>query len=147
MNARADFALEKPDGTPTLQVEVKGRRPTSTEWARQYRRNLAAHAVLSPASYFLLASPDKFFLWRPDLVNLDADPDYVIDAKDLLEPYFERLGKNSTTLSGAGLELLVSNWLSEILNNPDPNLAPLWLRDSGLLNALLGTRLRQEWNG
>jgi hypothetical protein len=92
----------------------------------------------------MLAAPDKFYLWSPQNRIPDSAPDYVADAKPLLRPYFERMGSSAGSVSSQSLELFVYAWLSEVLSNRDPGSIPDWVRDSGLLDAIRGARLRRQ---
>lgn len=92
-----------------LAVEVKNKLGTSSDWAAQLRRNILAHGTYSFPPYFLLALPDRFYLWNesqkpPEL----SEPTYSIDARPILQPYFEQVGVEFGKLSGESFELLVA---------------------------------------
>src|SRR5437867_10557439 len=93
MPYRADVAAFTSTGSLPLAVELKGRLNASPEWATQMRRNLLAHGVVTQAKYFLLAMPDRFYLWRGTANDLaETPPTYQIDPKNLLAPYFNAAG-------------------------------------------------------
>jgi hypothetical protein len=142
MSTQPDFSIERPGGTTTLLVEVKGQSPSSREWASKFRQYFVAHGAIPADSYFLLAAPDSFYLWSPRNGRTDLSPDFVADSRPLLEPYLKRLGPSARPISEQTLELFVYAWLSEVLNNPDPRQAPDWIQASGLLGAIQGARLR-----
>ena len=55
------------------------------------RRNMLAHGVVPNSRFFLLALPDRLYLWKdvgntPDLV----EPTYEVDATPFFEPYYAR---------------------------------------------------------
>src|SRR5687767_14768726 len=91
MNARPDFVIRTQDDQILLIVEAKKRINASAEWAAQMRHNLIAHGALPPAPYFLLALPDKFFLWKQQQTSQMVLPDYEFDADEALRPYLESL--------------------------------------------------------
>ncbi len=142
MSTQPDFTVERADGTPTLVVEVKGRSATSDEWASQFRRNLLRHDDMPKGTYFLLACTDTFYLWGPKNGGAETSPDFVADARPLLQPYFDSLGPTSESSSGSSLKLFVYGWLSELVNAPGPEHVPSWMKDSGLFDVVKGARLR-----
>lgn len=135
-----DIAVYNPDGELQLVVEVKNRPHASAEWVAHLRRNLLAHAFIPPSPYFLLALPDFFYLWK-DAASLDilATPDFQISAPEVLAPYLN-FPLSLNDLSHAGLELLMTAWLEDIIHAElqrdatGPNLQ--WLFDSGLYEAI-----------
>jgi hypothetical protein len=98
-------------------------------------------------AWFLLASPDRFYLWKPGASATEpVPPDFEADARDILRPYLAQLGEASRNLSEQSWEVLVSAWLSELLKNPPtPDEAPDFIRTSGLLEEIRGKRLQQEY--
>ena len=138
---RVDIAVYNPDGKLQLVVEVKNRPHASDEWVAHLRRNLLAHAFIPPSPYFLLALPDFFYLWK-DAVSLDIltkPPDYRISASEVLATYLN-FSQSLNDLSHAGLELLMTAWLEDIIHAElqrdavGPSLQ--WLFDSGLYEAI-----------
>jgi hypothetical protein len=87
--------------------------------------------------------PDRFYLWT------DADdqpqqngPDYIIDARPILKPYFERAGVSDDHISSRSLELIIAAWLAEIMQDvnahSETDASQQWLIDSGLYEAIAG---------
>jgi hypothetical protein len=138
-----DLAAYDRSGQVTVLVQIKTKLGASREWAERFRRNIVAHGRLPPARFFLLVLPDRFFLWEG---AAEAPEEY--DAGPVLRPYFERAGVTLGAISGAGFELLVSSWLSDVLHAdraPDSSdKVPKWLTASGLLDAIKGGYLRHE---
>jgi len=145
---RADIAVYSPDGDLRLAVEVKARPGASRAWAASTLRNLLAHEALPKVPYFMLALPDRFYLWKSprfapygghDLRD-GIEPDYEIDTARALSHYLDGVRTPLHHLSGQGLELLVASWLSELMNSEltretaPPDLR--WLFDSGLYDAI-----------
>lgn len=138
MSRQADIAVYAPNGRILLVAEVKTKLGASAEWAAQMRQNLLMHAAIPNAPFFLLAFPDRFYLWKDG--KLDAAPilpDYDIETVDLLASYIDRLGIPLATLSEPSLEMLVTAWLHDLVHvdflQRD---AHAWLFDSGLYEAL-----------
>src|SRR5437899_2489057 len=87
----ADITVFDDSGQTVLIVEVKARTGTSKQWAAMYRRNLIAHGFLRKVPYFLIATPDHFYVWKnPPEASVAVEPDYEVDATELLEPYYKR---------------------------------------------------------
>ena len=142
-----DLLIKNSEGQPTLIVEVKGRINTSSQWAAQLRRNILAHGILPKAPYFLLAFPDKFYLWTDSQVDLnEREPNYIIDARPILEPYLKKSGVTVDRIRDESLELIVASWLGEIIHfdklPADLNESQPWLIDSGLYADLVGGTIK-----
>ena len=94
--------------------------------------------------------PDKIYLWAGQEVRLDeSEPTYIIDARPIFQPYFEKAGiKSEQKISGESLELIFSTWLTNIIyskNIPDgADESQRWLIDSGLYAAIAIGSLRHE---
>lgn len=141
-----DIVVYDKTGQLVLVVEVKTRRGVSDAWAAEMRRNLLAHGA-TQAPYFVLALPDRFYLWvdkQPlELVN----PDYVVDPLPFLKPY---LGTPvvSEYLSETGFEMVVEAWLTSLMWTDElpQDIAESsgWLIESGLFNALREGHLASE---
>jgi hypothetical protein len=144
-----DFSIDNRDGQLVLAVNVKRRINASPDWAAQYRHNILAHGTLPKAPYLLMVFPDKFYLWTPAQAQLDqSEPTYAIDARPILDPYFQRAGVSAAQISGSSLELIVNAWLGEILYSdqfPETfDSSQQWLVESGLYAALVGGRFERE---
>lgn len=127
-----DFVVRSPDNRALLVVEAKNRLNTSADWAAKLRRNLAAQGALPDAPYFLLALPDRFYLWTQQSASLQAVPaDYVFEAETVLRPYLDSLKSPLHDLSPASFELLVRLWLEDLVRDGDQE-HPRWLHSSGL---------------
>ena len=152
MGYPADIAAYNNAGKVVLIVEVKSRRGTSTDWAAKTRHNILAHSSALSVPFFLLALPDRFYLWKStgsEIIKEDEPPTFEVDALPLLNPYYKQLGRTTAeSLSGGGFELIVVSWLTEILRAND--LSDLseqnrrWLQESGLYQVLRGARLAVE---
>lgn len=131
MDAGADFIVRSPDDRVVLVVEAKRRTNASREWAAQMRRNLSAYGVVRDAPYFLLALPDKFFLWKHPPALQAVPPDYEFDARPALRPYLELLRYPVEELSPASFESIVRLWLEDLVREDGGNGAR-WLHATGL---------------
>ncbi len=147
--SRSDITVFDRHGQMALMAEVKALSGTSKEWAAQYRSNLAADHFVPKVPFFLIATRDRFYLWKnPPDTGIVIDPDYEIDPKELLDQYFKRSNLDSQTVMGAAFELIVCSWLSELQRGIVANGAVephnRWLKESGLLETLRGGRLVLE---
>ncbi|MEJ6481084.1 hypothetical protein N0Y54_07015 [Nostoc punctiforme UO1] len=144
-----DLSVDNRNGQLTLVVEVKSKLNASPEWAARLRRNMLAHGIFPMAPYFLMVFPDRFYLWTNADVRLDqSEPTYIIDARPILNRYFERAGVKADQISGQSLELIVASWLGEIIHSEkspeDINESQQWLIDSGLYAALAGGKFDRK---
>jgi hypothetical protein len=126
-----DFIVRTPDERIVLAVEAKRRTNASPEWAAQMRRNLSVHGVLPETPYFLLALPDKFYLWKCAPAQEAVPPDFEFDAADALRPYLDLLHRPIDELSPAGFESIVWFWLEDLVRENGSGQSA-WLRTSGL---------------
>jgi hypothetical protein len=136
-----DIAVYGPDGRLQLIVEINSQLGTDLEWAARYRRNLIVNAVVPITPFFLVAAPDRFYLWRqePFLSNI-VPPDFEIDPGSVLAPYIDEAVRLSGRLGNSSLQLAVSAWLSDIVlphtdDAPD-NPVPQQFIDAGLFHAI-----------
>ena len=140
MTARAsaiDFIAYDREGRIVLLAEAKTTRGASDQWAARLRRNMLSHGVLPWAKYFLIATPERLYLWkqeRPD--PSEVAPDFTIDATKEFQPWSsEMLRRLHLDLSDIGPEafrLLVLTWLTDIArsdNGPDRDVSPPWLSE------------------
>ncbi len=111
------------------------------------RRNLFAHSVVPKSPYFLLALPDRFYLWKNTSPAVDIKPpDYTANSKPVLESYIG--ASYLDTLSEYGLQMIIKSWLNKLVNanltketaRPDE----MWLFDSGLYNAIRHGYIKAE---
>jgi hypothetical protein len=149
MNTRWDLAVYNHDEQLVLVVEIKNILSAGPVWAGQLRRNILAHGVYPNAPYFLMAFRDQFYLWTQSNKNINQTmPDYVIDARPILQPYLAQAGVALDQISGQSLELVIVSWLGEMINaNTTPDQlaeSERWLVDSGLLSAIAGGRFEHE---
>jgi hypothetical protein len=149
MSTRWDLAGYDKGNNLILVVEAKTKLGASPDWAAQLRRNIFAHGVYPNAPYFLMAFPDKFYLWvnTQDTRSIEQ-PTYEIDARPLLQPYFDEVGISPDQITGSSFELILAAWLNKIiqLNDHPENISTTeqWLLDSGLYHALTGGSLDYE---
>lgn len=148
MNGSTDILVRDSQGNPIAAVEIKNRRPLTPEAAITLRRNLIAHGLLPAAPYFMVVSQDIGYLWLEragDSANPLAPPRLAFPMSPVIDRYLlERdLGES---IGGAGLELLVLQWLLDLSSLPqsaasEPEQA---LDATGLLDALRGATVEAE---
>lgn len=143
----ADIIAYNLKGQPTLTVEVKNKSKTTTDWATQLRRNILSHGALPDSKYFLLALPDKFYLWKDSFEKLNAKPDYVENPKPFLSKYYSKPWDTVKLLSEDSFEMIISSWLRDLIHSDIDNddiKRQKWLVDSGLYKSLKGGYLMLE---
>lgn len=143
---RVDLAVYDRFQRLILTVEAKKKSGVSAKWAAQTRRNLVVHGFYPLASYFLLATPEKFFLWTKERNNLEETmPNYIENAELLLKPHLEELGFNLREIDGYIFEQVVAHWLKYDVMYPLENVTkPKWLVESGLSKEIFRGNLSLE---
>src|SRR5262249_12562414 len=125
------------ENNPVFAIEVKIKRGTNAEWAAYAHQTMLTYGQISDAQYFLLALPDRFYLWTDQPQNNLEPPTYVIDPLAFLAPYFEKAGVTPENITEMGFRLLILLWLNELIRVDEPSkMAERWLIDSGLLDTL-----------
>ena len=149
MNSVADLAVYNSRGELKAVIDVKGRYGKTGEWATHTRRNMAAHGHVPDVDYFIIATPERLFLWKesgaePGLVP----PTYEADIRAELAPYYEDTHLDINKISGPALEMLIQTWLTDMIwpdvfgyKHQSP---PNWVNESGLLNAVENGRIEFE---
>jgi hypothetical protein len=141
-----DISAYDSDGQLTLVAEVKNKLCTNRQWAARVRQNLLEHEWLPSARFFLLALPDRFYLWRDVPKNSGAvDPTYEFDPAPLLKPYYDPMRSGAHRPSSVAFELMILFVLSQFVytgDEPGRNGCTVKaLADSGLPDALRGGRV------
>lgn len=143
MSQVADFVGYNQEGQILFIAEVKSRVSTSKVWAARLRRNLLAHGFLPKVPFFLLALPDKFYIWK-DANNIpeETEPTYEINAVSLLKSYYEKGETSPETITEQSLELALTSWFNDLVQLGVPNDIPQEEKDilikSGIVEALKG---------
>ena len=117
-----DFVAYDREGRVLLLAEAKSRRGTSESWAARLRRNMLSHGMLPWSKYFLIATPERMYLWkqeRPD--PAEAPPEFTIDAEKVFRPYFQKLQQEPLNIGPEAFELVVLTWLSDITQSGERN--------------------------
>ncbi|ADI64613.1 hypothetical protein Aazo_2748 ['Nostoc azollae' 0708] len=84
----ADMAVHGKNRHFQMLVEAKNKRGASKILAAKMRRNMYSHGLLPEAHFFLLALPDKFYLWKDKGLSIDLrEADYEMDTDRFLKPY------------------------------------------------------------
>ena len=142
MSDQPDFTLYDRQSFPVVFVEVKNVLDTSPEWAAKYLQNLVSHGLFRGARYVLFVTPDWVYFWdrqEPGTPDAPIPPSHIADARELLRPYFERTMLSPDRISSPAFELLVLDWLCDLVRAQGP--VQGWLVDSGLLDSIKGGRV------
>ncbi len=129
-----------------LTIETKKKFGVSEEWAAETRRNLVVHGFYPLVTYFLLVTPEKFFLWTQDSNTLDETlPDFAADATETLKPYLKELGFNIKQIDSRTFEDVVAHWLKyDVIYLMNKKKLPEWLVNSGLAEKIVNGTLLLE---
>jgi hypothetical protein len=119
-----DFVAYDRDGHVLLLAEAKSRRGTSESWAAGLRRNMLSHGLLPWSKYFLIATPERMYLWKQQQPNSpEMPPELTIDAEKVFQPYFQRLHQEPSSIGPEAFEHLVLTWLTDIAGSGDRTMA------------------------
>lgn len=113
-----DIVAYDRDGRVLLLAEAKSRRGTSESWAAGLRRNMLSHGVLPWSKYFLIATPERVYLWRQPNAA-EVAPGVTINAERVFKPYFQRLHQEPSSIAPEAFEHLVLTWLTDIARHSD----------------------------
>lgn len=136
-----DVAAYGRDGNLSVIGEAKVRLATDAKWAAEVRRNILEHESQVRARFFMVVVPDRLYLWHGD-ASPEATP-LEIDAQETFAPYFKLLGISPAEIQPVTFENVVSWWLSD-LTHADPTKVDPRLRQSGMLEAIVGGRISRE---
>ena len=114
---RPDLVIKDSEGRLIAMVEVKNLQGLSRDEATTLRHDLVDYGLPTHIPYFLLLSQDVGFLWKEqEQENLDAPPTYEFPMDTVVDRYVEK--KPERRLYGAELELLVLQWLLNLIAKP-----------------------------
>jgi hypothetical protein len=144
---RADIAIFDSEGKVKLIAEVKYSTTIedTAKRAAQIRRNLLAHSGISTTPFLLVAFPDRFYLWKkksPD--RYDRAADYSASAKSIVKKYSKAMEIPSENMTPKEFEMLISQWLKDLISNEDTSKVPDWATKSGLYDAIKEGKLVVE---
>lgn len=116
------------------------------DWAARLLRNMLVHEAAPTAPYFMLALPDRIYLWdlrHVPIAEAAPHPDYIADAGPVFGSYLNGGATSLADLGEDSLLLIVASWLTELLGSDplelreqhlEPEMSAL-LFDSGLYDA------------
>lgn len=147
---KADLVVYDRNGQIILIAEIKRKKGVSAEWAAKWRRNMLSHGSLPDAKFFMIALPNRFYLWKDAGTGPEPTaPTFEIDAEPILKPYLDESGMSPDDMNPQSFELVVAAWLNSVLQQSGKSLSqednPLnWISRSGLSEAVRGGYMRHE---
>lgn len=136
---KTDLAIFDGNRQLVLTVEIKRLTGMKRDWAVDFRHNLLANGY-PRAPFFLLATPDHFYLWKEQKnIPERTEPDYIVDAKPFLAPIYAEYDTNPHEASSFIFEQVVGRWIKSIIypGFSDSLFVPKWVTESGLEAAIL----------
>jgi hypothetical protein len=138
----ADITVRDKNDQIVLAVKVHRRLNTSEAWAEGYYQVFVELGQLPQVPFFLLGTPDHFYLWKYDeKPTKTMKPSYIIDPTPFLKSHYHRF---STSISKESLILVVDNWLDRLVHlgitSDLSSEEREWLVGSGLFDAIAGGR-------
>ena len=84
---------------------------------------MLSHGILPWAKYFLIATPERMYLWKQERPNpAEVPPEFTIDAVKVFQPYFQKLHQEPSKIGPEAFELLVLTWLTDIARSGEHKL-------------------------
>jgi hypothetical protein len=84
---------------------------------------MLSHGLLPWAKYFLIATPERMYLWEQESAELaEVPPGFTIDAAKEFQPYFQKLHQEPSNIGPEAFELLVLTWLTDVAPSGDQGL-------------------------
>lgn len=139
MESSADMMVEDPQGNRLLVVRVRNRQGLDAQSAQQ----IAEHHAGAVAAWFMLASQEWTFIWRPRADGRPGTPDASIPLAGVVGRYEPRI-RAGGRLRSEVLAMVLVEWLHGLCDGadePDPAVAR-GLASVGLLPVLRGGRVR-----
>lgn len=137
-----DVVVEKPGEGVKLLVKTANAPDPSPEWAAEFLRYLYEYFDIPATEYFLLAQRRHLYLWRhpsPEAGN----PDFDGDTAAALKPYLDRIGRSVDSLSSVSFDILINDWLFNLVDGLVPDLEGLeWVKESDLDEAVRDASIR-----
>jgi hypothetical protein len=146
---QADVIILGRDNSLQLIVEAKNRLNTPAQWAIEYRRNLFKYDAIEDSPFFMVAFPDKIFLWKNSRhTNPLAHPDYEVDATKMLSAYVGGDTERLHRLANPIFKFLVDAWLGGVISfgieNREDRADYDWMVESGLYEAIRDGEIEYE---
>lgn len=116
----------------TLIAEFKSTPAINSQWVTEYRDNLLAYADLPSVPFFLIAMPDKGYLWHHHNTENNIPPTYTINLTPILKAHSsQQLNKNN-------VEMLFTAWLFQRIHQPIEQIPAeeRWIVETGLYDAI-----------
>jgi hypothetical protein len=154
-----DLAVYSADRKLQLIVEVNSKRDADSEWAADLRSSIFdAEARLTDVPYFLLATPDRFFLWKRQTPTWSPDgspapPDYTADARPFMAAHlvYDRQDASEVwhkEITKDDLSMALLSWFDRLCYSPsaieDLSDRATWVFESGLFDVIRGGTVEFE---
>ena len=146
---RYDLIIENKEREPILVLEVRNRSGVTGTWAEKYLRNILAHSSINRTKYFLLAFPDRFFIWN-GIQNRESSymPDFEVDPSRFLQPYFDKMNLTDFKDSEISLRSALISWFSDLrrgnITAETKKYNRAWLLDTKLIDEIKKSSFRYE---
>lgn len=110
---RYDFAVYDRAGHVAVLLEAKRRDATDPSWASEWHSMVVDRMAGPNEAPIVLIALDRLYGWRPG-AEASAPPDWTVDARELLKPYFDRLRIEPTAIEPRLFEEIVGLWLRDV---------------------------------
>lgn len=138
-----DFAVYDELGQLSVLLETNARAALNRTWAKEWHELATKSAGTTPPAVIVLVTLDHIYGWRRG-AEAPADPDWQIDARPLLRPYFQSLKIRDTDVDPGTFDEIILMWIRDIsLGDAATDLLPR--ENRALLEPLRGGEIvRQE---
>jgi hypothetical protein len=110
---RYDFAVYDRVGHVAVLLEAKRRVATDPSWAREWHAMVVDRMAGPNEATIVLIALDRVYGWRPG-AEPSAAPDWTVDAREMLKPYFDRLRMDPKTIEPRVFEEIIGLWLRDV---------------------------------
>ena len=114
-----DFAVYDRLGQLSVLLEAKRRARTDSAWAGAWHASAIDRMSHPVTANVVLVALDHIYAWRPES-PASAEPDWSLDSRPWLEPYFTRLKIDSNEVDPRVFESIVALWLQDLVRGETP---------------------------
>jgi hypothetical protein len=98
---------------------------------------LLVHSAIPNTPFFFVAFPDNFYLWKEEkLGSFDKSADYDLDANEIIKNYAEKVHTSPQEMSPQEFDILVADWLKDLVKAKSSKDSLKWATKSGLYHAI-----------
>jgi hypothetical protein len=140
MSSNWDLVAYNRNKQMTLIAEFKSAQEIDAKWVTEYRDNLLTYADLPSVPFFLVAMPEKGYLWHNNNQENNIPPTHIINLIPILKSHSQQ------RLNKTNLEMFFTAWLFQRIHQPIEEIPTeeRWIIDTGLYEAIKGGIIEED---